>query len=110
MESLGTVLLRTYVRTHACSLWLLRCSEARDLRTNLHPYVHTSRTWGQHPLTQVIAHNKADVNGVGVRHALLARGSMYWRAGRMLQAWPESKWQSCVLFGRCTKCGHVCRL
>ena len=35
---------------------------------------------------QVIAHNKADVNGVGVRHALLARGGMYWRAGRMLQA------------------------
>ena len=46
---------------------------------------------------QVIAHNRADVNGVGVRYALLARGSLYWRAGRMLQVC--SQW--------CMMCGHV---
>lgn len=35
---------------------------------------------------QVILHNKADTSGVGMRMALLARGRLYWRVGRMLQA------------------------
>jgi hypothetical protein len=37
-------------------------------------------------VAEVIARNPADIAGVGVRHALLARGRLCWRAGRMLQA------------------------